>query len=86
MSWERIFNGTFSINPSLQNVRTGIADIFSGPQGANQRAHLLAMATRFATRGEEIYVTGTGTQATPGFLVVEGNISTHNVTKALALP
>lgn len=84
--WARMFNGTYSINPSLDNVRQAIQDIFSGAGGLNQRTHLLAMAKRFATRGEKLFATGVGTDQTPGKLVVEGNIGDVDVVRALALP
>src|SRR5687768_14367949 len=29
-AWARMFNGTYTVNPSLKQVRDGIADIFSG--------------------------------------------------------
>lgn len=85
MAWERIFNGTFSINPSLDQVRSGIAAIFSGPSGAGQRAHLLAIAKRHATKAEALYITGNGTAASPGKLTFEGWIHFNDVTAALAL-
>ena len=86
MAWERIFNGTYSINPSLPQVRTGIAAIFSGPNGADQRTHLLAIAKRLATRGEALFATGTGTQGSPGTLTFEGMIVHNDVRNALNLP
>lgn len=85
MAWERIFNGTFSINPALAQVRDGIADIFSGPQGDEQRVHLLAMAKRPSLRGEELFATGTGTVLLPGDLVVIGNLSHNDVVQAIHL-
>ena len=85
MAWERMFNGTYSINPSLVNVRQGIADIFGGPSGADQRTHLLAMAKRFATRGEALFAGGAGTNATPAVLVFEGDISNIDVIRAINL-
>jgi hypothetical protein len=81
-AWVRMFNGTFSINPSIAQVRQGIADIFSGPSGANQRAHLLAMGKRKATRLEKLFATGLGTDAAPSNLVVEGNLTQDDVTAA----
>jgi hypothetical protein len=86
MAWERMFNGDFSINPSLAQVRSGIGDIFSGPQGANQRTHLLAMGKRLATKAEWLYATGTGTTGDPGTMDFEGNLTNTDVAKALQLP
>lgn len=83
--WARMFNGTYSINPSLPQVRSGIADIFSGSANSAgpQRTHLLAMGKRPATRAEKIFATGTGTTATPGTLVFEGRIGEYDIIRAL---
>ena len=83
MAWERIFNGTYSINPSLPQVRDGIAQIFSGPQGANQRAHLLAMGKRLATKAEQLYATGSGTSESPSTMDFEGNLTNTDIARAL---
>lgn len=84
MAWERMFNGNFTINPSLPQIRSGIADIFSGPNGAGQRAHLLAMGKRNALKGEALFATGTGTTQTPGDLVFEGDLTNIDIAQALA--
>ncbi len=81
--WARMFNGIYSINPSLPQVRSGIADIFSGGTGAAQRTHLLAIAKRKATKGEKIFATGTGDNATPGLMTFEGAISDYDVIRAI---
>lgn len=81
--WQRMFNGTYTINPSLAQARTGIADIFSGGTGAAQRTHILAMSKRPATRGEKVFATGAGTTATPGTLVFEGRIGEYDIVRAL---
>jgi len=73
------------VNPSLENIRQAFQDIFSGPQGATTRAQLIAASKRLATRGETIFSVGTGTDATPGLLVVEGDVSNQNIIDALAL-
>lgn len=86
MAWERIFNGTYSIDPSKDQTRSGIAAIFSGAGNAAQRTHLLAVAKRNATRAEALYATGTGTTATPGKLTFEGVITHNDVANALNLP
>ena len=84
-AWERMFSAG-AIDPSRLNVRVGIGEIFSGPQNSAQRAHLLAMATRPATRAEVLYATGTGTQANPGDLSFEGNLGWQDIRRALELP
>lgn len=72
------------INPSLVNIRTGVADIFSGAGGAavDQRNALIAVFRRKATRAEKVFATGTGSLASPANLVVEGNISGADVSLA----
>ena len=80
--WARMFNGTYTINPSLAQVRAGIADIFSGGTGAAQRTHLLAIAKEKATRIEKLLATGTGTTADPATRVHVGNISPMEVYMA----
>ena len=84
-AWARMFNGTYIIDPSLPQVRSGVGDIFSGPLGADQRTHLLAMAKRPATRGEEVFTTGTGSVADPGLLTFEGFITDMDVVRAVNL-
>lgn len=80
--WARMFNGTYTINPSLVQVRAGIADIFSGGTGAAQRTHLLAISKEKATRIEKLLATGTGTTADPATRVFVGNITPTEVYAA----
>lgn len=82
--WNRMFNGTYTINPSLPQVRAGINAIFSG-SGAGQISHLLAMGKRPARRGEALFATGTGTTATPGLLTFEGILSGNDIITAINL-
>ena len=63
------------INPADANVRQGIADIFSGPSGAQSRTNLLAIGKRSASRLEKLFATGTGTVASPSTMTVEGVIA-----------
>lgn len=80
--WARMFNGTYTINPSLAQVRAGIADIFSGGTGAAQRTHLLAIAKENATRIEKLLASGAGTTADPATRPFVGNISPQDVFNA----
>ena len=73
-------NGT--INPADINVRQGIADIFSGPGGAGSRTALLAIAKRGASRFEKLFAVGDGTDAVPGTMTVEGDLSYQEVMNA----
>jgi len=73
-------NGT--INAADPNVRQGIADIFSGPGGAESLTALVAIAKRAATTAEKLFSTGTGTDETPATMTFEGNLSYQNVLAA----
>ena len=81
-AWVRMFNGTFSINPSLLQVRNAVADIFSGAGGAAQRAHLLSMSRRKASRAEKLFATGSGTTANPSTMGFAGKLTQDDVTTA----
>jgi hypothetical protein len=80
-AWPRLFmGGGTGANPSLANVRQGVADIFSGAGGANQRAHLLAISRRKATRLEKLFATGTGTAVSPANLAAAANSTSAALT------
>jgi hypothetical protein len=80
--WEWLTsNMTLAIDASDTNVRQGIADAFGA--GTTTRDNLLAAGKRVATIAEEVFATGTGTEATPGDLVYKGSISTNDVGRAL---
>ena len=73
------------VNPSLIDIRQMFDDIFSGAGGTNTRAKLLILWKRPALAIEKLYATGTGSDASPGTLVVEGTISYQTVEQARAL-
>lgn len=75
-----------TINAGDPNVRQGIQDIFSGPQGAGSRIALVAIAKRDATRAEALFATGTGIDASPAALTFEGVLSFRDVSAARNLP
>lgn len=62
------------VNPSLASSRQFFDDVFSGSGGANTRAALLVLWKRLATRGEKLFATGTGSDASPATLTWEGDI------------
>ena len=68
-----------SYSPAVQGTRDMFNDIWSGAGGTNTRAALLVLWKRFATRGERIFATGTGSDATPWLLVFEGRITDSDV-------
>lgn len=74
------------INPSRAGTRAFFDAIFSAAGGANTRAALLVLYKRVATRGERLYATGTGSDAVPALLVIEGALDPDDVQKARALP
>ena len=80
--WREMFADGGTVNASLTNVRQGFADIFSGPSGANQRTHLLAVGRRKASRIEKLLATGTGSTATPATMGSEGPMSGNDVLNA----
>jgi len=83
-AWRQMVNMAGGINASLASVRTGIADIFSGAGGLNQRTHLLTLGRRKATRGEKLFATGAGSTAAPSVMAVEGVITPQNIEAAFA--
>lgn len=87
---QTMLQGRETINPSKANIRAGLQDaltsIPSGVNGNNRNAGwsaLQLMLSRPVTRGERIFATGTGSQAVPGTLVVEGLVTDQNVVEAL---
>jgi len=84
-AWTFMLSNGF-INVGDVNVRQGIQDIFSGAGGATTRANLMSIAKRSATRGEKLFATGTGSDASPATMTVEGSLSFQDVEQARSLP
>lgn len=83
--WREMFSSGY-VNPSLPNVTQGVADIFSGSanNAPQQRAHLLAVSRRLATRFEVLFATGgDGSTANPSTMAIEGPVSYSDVSRAL---
>ena len=70
------------VNPSLADRRAFFDDVFSGGAGAGTRAKLLILWKRLATRAEAVFATGTGTNAAPATMTVEGPLSPIDVETA----
>lgn len=70
------------INGADVNIRQGIADCFSGPNGALTLAALTDIAKRDARTIEKILATGTGSQASPATMGFEGAINFQDVKAA----
>jgi len=82
--WEWMFkNYDVAINPSKDNIRTGIDECWKGTAAMLAvRASIYLHCKRSATRLERLFATGTGTDLVPGNLVVEGNISVSEISNA----
>lgn len=76
------------VNPSLADRRAFFDDVFSGAGGTTTRAQLLVLWKRLALRGERLYATGTGSDASPGTLSLTafGAVTLQNVNDARAIP
>ena len=89
-AWRQMFaNSGDAVNPSNANVRAAFADIFSGVSGAGQRAHLVAVGRRKATRGEKIFASATpggsgesGSTGNPASMGFEGALAWQDVDDA----
>jgi hypothetical protein len=68
-------------DPSNATQRTAIANL-CGTQNT-LKAAILAAQKRAATRAEAIFATGTGSDAVPGLLGWEGQLSVNDVSTAL---
>ena len=74
---------TDGINASLPDRRAFFDDIFSRcRRPALTRPKLWFCWKRFATEGEKLYATGTGSDATPATMTFEGSISYQDVSTA----
>lgn len=73
---------TDGYNAALADVRAMFNDIWSGAGGTTTRANLLALWKRTANKGEKIFATGTGSDASPATLVVEGRIDPSDIQVA----
>jgi hypothetical protein len=84
--WDSMFYAG-SINPSQANVRAGIDATWVGTQAdLNVRAAVYVVCKRLATRGEKLYAVGTGSDAVPATMAVEGQITSDDVQQARELP
>lgn len=71
-----------TVNPSRADQRQFFEDVFSVSAGAPTRAALQVLWRRLATRAEQLYATGTGSDASPATLTVEGDITPRDVEEA----
>jgi len=83
--WEWMFsNPTRSTNPSKANVRAGIDATWVGTaQDLAVRAAVYVHCKRLASRLEKLFSTGTGSDAVPATMGLEGQITAEEVEAAL---
>lgn len=83
-AWVQMFMGDL-VNFAQDNVRAGIAAIFTGSAQANQqRDHCLAVGRRKANRVEKLFAVGTGSAVSPAKMGFEGTITYTDVLLAWA--
>jgi hypothetical protein len=69
------------IDASQANIRTGFSAAFGA--GSATVTAALPIIKRAATNAEAVFATGTGTTATPGLLVFEGQVTENMIAQAL---
>lgn len=85
-AWTQMFMGD-AADFSLPNLRAGVGAIFTGSAQANaQRDHVLAHGRRPANRLEKLFAVGTGTDADPALMAIEGEVSIQDIETARNLP
>ena len=72
-----------TVNPSRLDQRAFFDDVFSVAAGATTRDALLALWKRKANRLEKLFASGTGSDASPATMVVEGSLSYPVVLEAM---
>jgi hypothetical protein len=90
ISLQILIQGKDRINSDKASIRAGLQDALtnlpSGSGGANVSggwANVKPAMTRLANKYEKVWVTGTGTVATPGSLVIEGIPDEYSIVQAL---
>jgi hypothetical protein len=85
--WVWLFgNEARAINPSKPNVRAGIDEVWKGTAAdLAVRAAVYVHCKRPATRGEKLFATGIGSDAEPGLMVFEGQVTGYDIVRAISL-
>lgn len=80
-AFREMFNSSDTVNPSAVPIQAAFLDIFSGPGGVGNRAHIAAMSRRPASVLEKLLAIGTGTSVAPATLAsnLDGPISPNEV-------
>jgi hypothetical protein len=76
---------TGSFDMSRSDRRAGFENPFGTNVNNGSRVAMRAVWKRFATRFERLFTTGTGTDNTPGLLVVEGTLTNNDIVLALGV-
>lgn len=69
------------LNCGIANIRQGLNDAFSAT--TSTKLAVLAVIKRDATRAEELFATGTGSDGAPGTMTFVGNVTDMDVELAL---
>jgi hypothetical protein len=78
--WEWMFQTNGSINPSKTNIRAGIDACWTGTAADTAvRAAVYVHCKRFASRLEKLFAQGTGSDASPATMDVEGDIDVSDL-------
>lgn len=81
--WEWLTGGmTLPLEPSRAEVRSGLAECWGA--GTTTRTDMTAVSKRLATRAEELFATGTGSEADPA-IVDDMTITDYDVIRALGV-
>lgn len=81
--WEWMFDGTNTINPSKANVRVGIDSVWVGTAAdLAVRGVVYAQCKRLANKLEKVFASGTGSDASPATMTIEGTIAAQDVAEA----
>ena len=76
-----------SFDASKPNIRAGIDAAWVGTAAdLAVRAVIYTHCKRQATRGEKLFATGTGSDATPATMTFEGDVSSEDAQQARELP
>lgn len=83
--WEWMFaNEARTINPSKLNIRAGIDEAWRGTAAMLAvRAAVYLHCKRVATKFEKLFAAGTGSDASPAVMAVEGEITTSEIQLAM---
>lgn len=81
--WDQLFS-VGNIDASQANVRAGIDATWTGTQAdQNVRAGVYVQCKRFATKYEKLFAVGTGSDAVPATMVLEGAIDSDHIGEAM---